>query len=347
MEEIAPERTPLPCEIELKAVTTDASGRIQAPIYELNTPLGELLIPDIPKTLPLGSDVKLTVTIQNDFKIKVTAWITALSRDGSAEIDLPLRAMKEPDHLRKEFEILKARAEDACNAANPNVLFGDGRAKRLEDRIEDCRRMLGGQNVDVAKVQDRMDEIEGLIRSITQGWKPEPPKAIFDHAIGEATDLHRQVKQAMPETAKDRYDDQIEAIRQDAGKAWNAQNPAAWKEAYEKIQKLCDKLNGMIERHRDSAGAGSGGSSPKQDPAALLLQLANQLDALEKTARAQGKFAVLEQEFIDLKNKLKRISPASPNAQSEIWDWYSSGFQRLKASVERSVEEGKMRRAPK
>jgi actin-like ATPase involved in cell morphogenesis len=340
LEVIAPERTPLPFETTIKAVTSDASGRIRASIVEGNTPLGEIVMTGLPPSLGVGSEVKVTVNIANDFKIHVRAWITSLAREGKAVIDIPARPMKSVKELRGEFNALQARAQDALNAAGPNKLFGDAKASRLEDRQADCRRMLDeGGNADVAKIQDCMDEIDGLIRDIGQGWKPEPPKAVFDHAVTGAHDLHARAKKAQPEIERDGYDKQIEAIRAEGGKAYTAQNPAAWKESYEKLVGVCDKLAAMAEK-----GKGGGTEQPKQDPVVLMMQLSKELEALEKSAKASGKYVKFQDDFIDLAAKLKAIDTKSPDAMSEIRDWYFTGFQRLKVALEKPDADGTLTR---
>jgi molecular chaperone DnaK (HSP70) len=334
---IAPERTPLPYETTVKAATTDTSGRICASVLEGGTPLGEIVMIGLPDSLPVGSEVKITVNIQNDYKIKVRAWVTALSREGTVVIEIPARPMKTVKELQREYEALSARAQDALNAAGSNVLFGDAKAQRLQDRLKDCAQMLRDKNPDVAKIQGCLDEVEDLIRDIGRGWRPEPPKAVFDQAVSEAHDLHAKAKKAKPEIAKDGYDQQIEAIRSEAGKAYAAQNPAAWKESYDKMIQVCDRLSALAEKGQK---AGGDAPPPKQDPVVLLIQLANELAALEKTARNQKRYQKFEGDFKDLGEKLRRIDPKSPDAMSEIRDWYFTGFQKLKAAVEKAEEDG-------
>jgi actin-like ATPase involved in cell morphogenesis len=343
LEVIAPERTPLPYETVVSAMTTDTSGTIRATIIEGSTPLGEIVMTEIPTSLPVGSDVKVTVTLQADFKIKVRAWVNALSREGTVLIDIPARAMKAPAQLRKEFEILSARAEDALNVAGPNVLFGDARAQRLRDRLTDCAQSLrDDRNLDTAKVQDCMDEIDGLVRDISQGWKPAPPKVVFDQAVNEAHDLHAKAKQLKPEIAKDGYDQRIEAIRAEAAKAYAAQNPALWKESYEKLTTVCDQLAQLGEK----AASTSTAAAPKQDPAVFLMDFAEQLAKLEKSAKAMGRFEKFQPDFKDLGDKLQRIDPKSPDAMSEIRDWYTSGLLKLKADIAKAEEDGRLKRKP-
>lgn len=339
LEVIAPERTPLPFETTLKAFTADTSGRIRAAVMEGTTPLGEIVVSGLPPSLPVGSEVSVTVSIKNDFKIHVRAWITALSKENTAVIDIPVRPMKQVSELQREFDTLSARAQDALNAAGANVLFGDAKAQRLHDRQADCRRMLAEPNPDVAKVQACIDEIESLVRDVGQGWKPIPPKAVFDHAVKEAHEMLARAQKANPDIAKDGYGEQIEAIRAEGVKAYTAQNPAAWKESYDKLTAVGDRLSGLEEK-----GQKSGGDQPKQDPVVLLMQLSRELDSLEKSAKSDGRYIKFQDEFTDLRGRLQRIDPKSPDAMSQIYDWYNTGLRALKEAMARPDADGTMSR---
>jgi hypothetical protein len=78
----------------------------------------------------------------------------------------------------------------------------------------------------------------------------------------------------------------------------------------------------------------------------LLMQLATELAALEKSAKARGRFAKFEAEFKDLGTRLQRIDPKSPDAMSEIRDLYFTGLMKLKAGLEKAEEDGKLSRKP-
>lgn len=340
VEIIAPERTPLPYAAVLPAVTSDTSGRIRTAIIEGTNPLGEIVLTGIPASLPVGSTVEVTVTIQKDFKIQVRAWVPAIAREGNVSIDIPARPMKTVAELRPELKGLTARAKDALSAAGPNALFGDAKAQRIQDRLADCEEMLKKEDADVAKVQNHMDEVESLMREIGTGWRPEPPKAVFDQVVSEAHDLHAKAKAAKPEIAKDGYDQQIEAIRAEGEKAYTAQNPAAWREAYEKMVKVCDRLTSLAEKPV------IGDAAPQQDPVVLLLQCGKELEALEKSEKAKNKarFQEFEGQFKDLATRLQRIDPKSSNAMGEIRDWYFTGLNKLKEDLERPETDGVLTR---
>jgi len=79
-----------------------------------------------------------------------------------------------------------------------------------------CKEMVNGRKPEPAAIQDCLDEIESLTREIGAGWRPEPPKSIFDQKASEADDLILEAIRKKPEIAKDGYDRQLAAIRAEA-----------------------------------------------------------------------------------------------------------------------------------
>jgi molecular chaperone DnaK (HSP70) len=325
LHEIAPERTPLPYETVVRAKTMDASGEIRVPILEENNPLGVLLMKDIPTTLPVGSAVEISLTVEENYQIRGRAFVPSLAREATIVIDIPVRPQKSVDELRRQYELLQARADDALAASSRGARFGDAKVKRLKERMQHAEEMLRSRALDPAAIQDCLDEIESLVRDIGTGWRPEPPRAVFDQKADEAQDLLATAIKKKPKVAEDGYDKQITAIRSEAEKAYTAQNSAAWKDSYRKLATLCDRLEGLIEKSE-----GGGGQQPQQDPGTLLLILARDLMALEEWAKDEGAYAQYEGEFRDAAAALKRINPDAPDAMNQIRDWYLTKFDRLR-----------------
>ncbi len=256
---IAPMRTPLPYETVVSAKTMDISGEIRVPILEENNPLGEIVMRGIPTTLHIGSKVEITLTIQENYQIRGRAYVPALAQEKTVVIDIPVPPQKSIDELRREFEGLLKRAEDAKVSASRDILFDGARVKRLDDRIEDCNQMLNSRMPEPLKIQDRLYEIESLIRDIGAGWRPEPPRAVFGQKADEAENLLADVSKKKPEIEKDGYNQRLQAIRTEAEKAYKDQNTAAWKDSYNKVVKLCDDLEALK--------GDKGGDGPPSDPA--------------------------------------------------------------------------------
>ncbi len=256
---IAPERTALPYTKNMTAYTADNSGSIRIEIFEENNRLGEILLTDIDKGLPIGSTVDIQVTIQQNYTIIGTAQVKSLAQEASVRIDIPVPEKKSLDELTQLHRILEARAEEAIAAAPPGVVFGSPDVRRLKERLKEVTELLSRSPVEEAMVQDRQDEIESLIRKISEGWKPDPPKIVFDESVAEAREALKRAIRKDDAVIKDGYDQQIDAIEKEASSALQAQNTARWKDSFNNIDQLCRRL--------DKLGKGDGnGDGPVADP---------------------------------------------------------------------------------
>lgn len=324
---IAPERTPLPFEKVVPCKTMDASGQLRVPIVDGNQALGEIQMDDLPTTLEVGSTVEVTLTIQPNYQVLGRAYIPAVAREATVAIDVPLPPVKTIAELQSEFELLEAQAQDALQGAGKGVLFGDARAKRLKTRLDDARGMLSGRGADPYAIQDCLDEIASLVRALTAGWKPEPPKAVFDQKAADAAVAIADLTRAKPATAHDGYDKRLDAIKSEAEKAYASQNAAAWAEADKRLGALAEEVERQIQQ-------GTGAESAPPDPAQILLMLERDLANLAGWIKAEGRYEAFRQEFEALAADLKKIDPKAPDAMTQIRDWYSTKFLDFRKRLE-------------
>jgi len=332
--EIAAARTPLPYQTTVSAETKDNSGQIRLRVREDNTPLGEIVMNDIPPELQIGSGVEVKVMIQENYQVVVNAYVPDLARSTNAVIDLPVRPQKTHVELRRELEDLEGRAEDARHQASPDTLFGTGR--RLEERREGVKKMLD-EKADPAAIQDRLDEMENMIRELNVPWRPEPPRAAFNTKATEADQLIKRLSHENPEAVKDGYDRRLAAIRTEAEKAYSEKNTQAWKDSYQRVVKLCDDVHELLK------GGDEGGQIT---PAQAKLILGKQLDALVEWAKATGRYERFKADFTALDEFLKRVKLDAPDAMVQLIDCQDrirSLKQKLDAP-ETGEDEGWLRR---
>ena len=330
---VAKERTPLPFETVTRAKTSDTSGQIRIPIVEEHSPLGEIVMTDIPTTLPVGSVLEITLTIQDNYQIRGRASVPAITREAQVVINIPIPPRRTRDELQDEYDALAAEAKDALGVAGRGALFGDAKAKRLTDRLTAAAEMLKSRGAEPAMIQECLDEIRSLVRAISAGWRPEPPKAAFEQRASEAEELLARAIKAKPKVADEGYDHQLAAIRSEAEKAYTNQNTASWKEAFTRVVALCERLEAAVPQT-----GGSGGDAP--NPAALLLALARELSALEQSARDQGRYAAFRTDFETLARDLQAIDPKAPNAMSQFRDWYLTKLADLRKRLNAPEKTG-------
>jgi molecular chaperone DnaK (HSP70) len=333
---VAPERSQLPFEKLVRAKTRDTSGAIRIAIYEENNPLGEILIANIPETLPVGSSVEITLTVQENYQIRGRGYVPALAREENVVIDIPVRPQKSVQELRRDYELLSEKAGDVLAGAGRGALFGDARVKRLKERQARCEEQLRaaqkGQPVEPAAIQDCLDEIENLTREIGKKWEPKPSRDVFDETVEEARELLASAVKKKPETAQQGYDKQIEAIQTEAQKALQTENSAAWSDAYDKLSTVRERIEKITQK--------GGGDGPPPDPATWKLQFGQQLGQVEKAARAAGRYEPLKAKFDEAASSLTRIDPKSPGAVSELADWYNTKLRALAQELGGPGKEG-------
>ena len=319
---IAPERTALPFSQQIKVETSDTSGVIHIRILEENNLLGEILMTDIPKDLPVGSKIEVEVMIQNNYQIHGRAYVPALAREITVVIDIPVPIQKSLDEVEGDYQKLAGRADEVLRSAGAGVRFGDARAKRLQNLMQETKELTQASNPEVPMIQDRLDEIESLIRDLGAGPRFQPPRSTFDAKVNDAQELLEQAISHKPHIAQEGFDKQIEMICAEADKAYKAQNLAAWKDNYNRLESLCKRLEGLLP------------PPPPPDPTSLLFSLASSLAALERRARDDGKYEIYRSEFEKLAAQLKQIDPKAPDAMNQIRDWYFSGFEELRRSLD-------------
>jgi hypothetical protein len=335
--EVAPVRTPLPFSTRLSARTMDSSGEIRIPILEENTPLGEIIMTDLPKTLDIGSAVEITLDVQENYQIVGRAVVRVIDREAKVVIDIPVPKRKSLDELKSDYVRLEGLAQDVKATANRGELFA--KVGRLDKRLADCKKMLTDELQDLLKIQDCLGEIESLIREIGAGWRPQPPRANFLQKAAAADSRLAALLKARPELREDGYDRQLEAIRKEADEAYGAQSSATWQEANRRLEAVGQQL----ARLEGEAGGSGSNAPPPPDPANLVFDLGRGLVELERAAKANGRYAANEEEFRECAASLKKIDPKAPNAMSLIIDFYNTKYLPLVHKVTEDQEGGAAR----
>lgn len=323
-EVIVPAKTPLPFKTVIPAKTMGTSGQIHVPILEENSTLGVIKITGIPKDLPVGSEVEVTLNVAKDLKLHARAHVKALARDKQVDIDIPMPPVKSKDELENEYEELVEKAENALAAANLASAFGGGKARQIKSKLARVRDMLRDRDCDTFRVQASLDEVRTLIRALADEavWKPRPPRQDFDVKTGEAEMLIARLVKEKPETAKDGYDDRLKAIRAEADDAFNSQNDARWTDVCSQVVRLCDDVEEMLRTILPPP--------PPPPPGQLLIQLSQDLARLEERARVDGRLDdELAGKFKAAAASLEKIDPQAPDASNQIWDWYQSKYKDL------------------
>lgn len=330
--EIAPPQSSLPLSMTVTAKKADKSNKITIPILEENTPLGEIVLDDLPDDLPIGSTIEITLTVRKDFMIESSAFLPALGRKEEVELQIPPPPVKSLSQLRREFELLSERAEEALEAAvnNPAIQFEKAaQINELRDLVDELPKMLAAPNPDCPRIQNALSNAETLIRVISGVWQPStPPRSDFDGKVGECKEKIEELVSKVPEAKSDGYDQELDAILKDAEQACNAHDDASWNDCFTRVVKLCDKVHARIP------GTTPPGDDPPP-PGKVLLFLGMQLGALRVKAEKDGKLDDdLTNEFDEAKAELEAIDPNAGDFWAKVRDWHNSRLDPLQKKVE-------------
>ena len=311
-------RTPLPCSAEIRAEKSKATEEIRIPILEEDGEIGEIRMRNIPPELPVGSEVLITLTVQKNYQIRAQAYVTALAREEEALIQIIVPQQRTCEALRREYEILSEQAQEALAAAGPAAVFADAIAIRLNRRLGQCQEMLQARQPDLPCIQDYLGEIRTMIKRIAGGWRPEPPKDLFDEAVLRAHRLVERLLKEKPECAKDGYAEQLAAIKEEAKEAYQKQDDGAWKSNYRRLVKFSDNMEGLFRQE-----------TPPPVPDQALASRRMELERLKRLVKDPKRLSELSGDFDQASKALRNIDAKSPDVWSQIRLWDDTQYAGL------------------
>jgi molecular chaperone DnaK (HSP70) len=332
----AAERTPLPYKCFVPAQTTDQTGEVKVPVYEGDTPIGEIMVRDVPTDLPIGTGVEISLIMREDFFIDGKTTIPGVGREGHALIRIPLVKVKEIHRLKADYTSLQQRAKEALVQADTGQAFSI--APRLKATLEESRKILYDErSPNLAKSQELLAEAETLIRKLS-GWHPNPPEEHFEIAAAQIREELLPRLNALSSTSEEKgYQEQLKAIQRIGKQALLEKNETLWSDANHRLEELKDRVIAAVEREerkKQQTAAGSGKSAEeKPDPRAIKLQLNFQLTHFRDEARKKGRLPELDADISACQKALRDIDATTSDAMVKLADYYENRHQPLEARV--------------
>ena len=333
---VAPERSALPFDVTFQAKTTDASGRISVPILEDDHPLGEILMTEIPKTLPVGSAVEIKLSIQGNYQVRATACVPELKRDATVVLELPVRPIPTRAELLERYVNLDRQASDALATAGRGVLFGGAKATRLKECLARCRDALDRPAADCSKIDADLDEVQALVRSLRR-LEAQP---VAGHLRRDGPGDRKADQQGDPGEAAGRAGRLRQAPRSDPGRRRGRLRGPERRGLGGRLQEAGTAQRGprgtnpSSERRRGSPGSrpapARAGATPRQ--ARRGSQGGGTLRGFE--GRVQGGGGCSEAD-----------RAKAPDAMAQIHDWYYTRFEVLQGKLHDSEEGGRLKPA--
>jgi molecular chaperone DnaK len=241
---VAPVGAALPGTFRCVCRTTDQTGRIVVPIFEDSRVIKHLDIRGIDRTLPAGSPVEVTFTIDARHQIEVSVKVRSgsrLEREESATIEPPPPPSRP---TRQEIEeALRELEQEVGQLAGKNRARLKARAAQAHSDLLDALTYD-----DEPRAIQRMSELRALIAQAERIRTVvlSPPWAQFSQAVEQALALAADVAQKTQRSHEELVD-HIRAQERYAEQAYEEANPALYRECWESLEKYTGYLQQLLQ----------------------------------------------------------------------------------------------------
>jgi actin-like ATPase involved in cell morphogenesis len=218
----------LPTKVNQIFVTEDQSGNIRVPIYEGSVPIAEAELSDVPRSLPIGSEVEVELTFNQDYSVRAHARVRDTGQETHAEFEIPHVRVQTKEQVKSRLGKIAADWKRVGEAGGK----GDEAAYRtLQKAIEE---ELAAPEPKMAKVAEDLSELESLLLPAEAQAAAQqalrPPLSEVERRLDEAE------KNAQEKAAKGSFDVQqfrahAAEVRRRACDCWERRDAAGWREA--------------------------------------------------------------------------------------------------------------------
>lgn len=322
---IAPEHTPLPSRCSFTAQTADQAGQVVVLLCEEHSRIGEIVIDNVPENLEIGTQVEVDLYLREDFYIEVAAHVPSINRRVDALIQIPLVDIKTRDMLVDEYRRLRNAAEEALDQADKSKVFK--RRHTIEMNLEMVRRELEEDPTpNLARVQEKLDEVYSLIVELTSQWTPVPPTDLFEKQCEKIDrELLPALEQQSPGTYEKSWEVRLANIRKIGQQALKDQDDHAWAEANRQLGDLHDQLLGIMRNH-DNNGPGS---DTPPDPQSIRVSLGLHLTELRSEVEERNWLPEFGEELDTCSAELHNIDATAEGAMAKLARYYQNHHEPL------------------
>lgn len=217
----------LPTKVQQTFVTQDQSGAIRVPIYEDRVPIAEVHLSDVPKTLPVGSEVEVELIFNQDYSVHAHARVRATEHEAQAKFEIPPVRVQTKAKVQARLSEIAAHWERVAKAGGQ----GDEAAyQRLRHAIAE---ELAAPEPKMAKVAEDVSELESLLlpaeAQAAAQQLLQPPLAEVERRLDEA-EKQAQEKAAQGSFDLEQFRARVDEWRQKARGYWHARDTSGWRE---------------------------------------------------------------------------------------------------------------------
>jgi len=237
------ENTVLPHFASLNLFTADQGGTINLPLLEGEHELQLLTIRDIPRDLPIGTEVRVEVSIQADYHIRAQASVPSLKRAVTINFRIePVdTASLTAGYIRSRVKEMQERGQrDAaqCKRQTDVQVF----QVKFKSLCQDIEMELAEVEPNRLKMREKLVAMEASIRDISlqddeiqmPGWNFEEFNKNLTEIETNAIEIsHSKLPELRP---------QIERLRNEAAEAWRTKDRMLWLRANNQVRAIAQAL---------------------------------------------------------------------------------------------------------
>ncbi|OQB87438.1 MAG: Chaperone protein DnaK [Planctomycetes bacterium ADurb.Bin126] len=171
-----------------------------------------------------------------------------------------------------------------------------------------------------ARLQDVQEPL-APDRFLRPAWRPDPPRDFFESKAREVREMIANLVSKDESLRQDELERRLEAIREEADRAYQDQNSSGWARSCDLIVDMCGRLSQRCHQPEPpSAGH-------------LLLGLAQQMKQLRRLAEQRGRLDAMRDRFDQAAHSLRQIDPDQPTATVHLRHWYLTFFVELERDL--------------
>lgn len=321
------ENTMLPHFASLDLVTADQGGKIKLPLLEGDHEVHTLSILDIPRDLPVGTAVRIEVSIEADYHIKAQASVPSINREVSISfrIDPVDTASLTTGYIEVRISDLRQRAEKGASECHRHKDVEVFRV-RFNALCADVEMELGEAEPNRLKMREKLVAMEALIRDISlQDNEIQMPGLTFEEFTNRLTEIETQAIESNHSKLKE-VRPQIERLRTDGKEAWRTKDRIAWLRATNQIDSVAFALKPEM-------------SSEEWSEQFAMFILIGQLSEAKTAGGKAGEIAEIEQEVMALVVGMKTGGVSPEEAFERLRQCYRKRVAPLRKRLGLDAEE--------
>lgn len=316
LDEIAPENVPLPYENTQSFETVAELNEIPIDVYQEDMQLSTLLIKDFGKPVPAHCQVDLTVKIDTDYSMTVTASVPSANISKTQEVQLTKPVIPNSEELKSDYANLKVKYLSALE----NSPDGPKKARiaaEADRALEEIAELVEDEHIERMQMYLLLKRLALLTKELLSAGQLSPPKKEMDRKFAEIRRLLPQAEGKDPALRDQDLSTTISALESRAAEAAANLDVGTWQQVARKLGDIIRMLESIIK------GEGTG-DVELPPPPILKMQLeqwAHQL-AQEYEAKKSTLPSAIASQIPELlsqaRKKLETIDVTSPDAQNQL-----------------------------